>query len=77
VGTALRADRLIAERAVLDPGYHFVGAVAVVKRAHDDEVGLSAVGARRFVNDKVAGMALVHPLALGNIFEVFVFFCEI
>lgn len=47
----------------------------MVERTHDLEMGLTAIGAGRGIDNKVTGMALVMPLFFGNIFESFVFFC--
>ena len=58
----------------LYPGDHLVGAVTVVKRAHDLELGLPAVRAWVLVHDEMAGMALVFPLRFRDIFEFRVFF---
>jgi hypothetical protein len=52
-------------------------AVAMVERAHDLEMGLSAIGAGRGIDNKVTGMALVMPFFFGNFFNSFVFFCQI
>ncbi len=77
MGTAFRADCLVAEGTELDPGNHLVGAVAVVKRAHYGKMGFAAVRAWGRVNNKVARMALVYTLFFRNIFKFFVFFCQI
>jgi hypothetical protein len=75
MGAALRADGFAAERAVLNPGDHFMGTVAVVEWAHDLKVGLTAVGAGHCIDNKVAGVSFVLVLFFGNIFEAFIFFC--
>ena len=67
VGTALGADCLAAERAVLDTRYDLVGAVAVVKGAHDLEMCLAAVRTGVLINDEVAGMAFVFTFCFRNI----------
>src|SRR5208337_1266466 len=67
VGAALGADRLAAERAVFDPRDHFMGAVAVVERAHQFEVGLAAVRTRVLLNNEVAGVALVFTFVFRDI----------
>ena len=76
MGAAFGADGLAAQGAVLDPGDHLVHAVAVVERAHDLKLGLTAVRARVLVYDEVAGMALVFALGFRNIVEFLVFFCN-
>lgn len=52
-----------------------MGAVTVVEWAHDLQMCLATVGTGIFINDKVAGVALVLSFFFGNIFEFFVFFC--
>mgnify|MGYP007068282978 CR=1 FL=1 len=76
MGTALGADGLAAQGAVLDPGDHLVRAVAVIERAHDLKLGLPTIRARDLVHDEVAGMALVFALYFRNIVEFLVFFCN-
>jgi hypothetical protein len=52
-----------------------MGAVAVVEWTHDLEIGLTAIGAGRGIDNKVTGMALVMPFFFGNFFDSLVFFC--
>ncbi len=76
MGAAFWAYGFPAEGAVRNSRNDFMGAVAVVKGTHDREVLLTASGAGGFINDEVAGMALVFPLVPGDIFEPPVFFCQ-
>ena len=69
---ALGANRLAAEGAVFDPRDDFVGAVAVVKRAHHFKVRLTAVGAGLLIYDEVTGVAFVFTLLFGNFIEALV-----
>jgi hypothetical protein len=77
MGTAFGTDRISAEGTVLNSRYNFMGAMTVIKGAHDTEMLLPTLGAGGLIDDKVAGMALVCPLVLGDIFEPFVFFGQI
>ena len=67
--SALGTDSFSAERAVLDTRDDLVGAVAVVKRAHDLKVRLAAFRTRLFVDDEVTGVALVFALLFRNIVQ--------
>lgn len=50
-----------------------MGAVTVVKRAHDLKVRLAAFRAWLFVDDEVTGVALVFALLFRNIVQFLVF----
>lgn len=76
MGAAFRTDGFTAEWTVIDSRDHLMGAVAVIEGAHDLNMFLPAVRARILVHDKVAGKALVFALALRNIVEALVFFCQ-
>lgn len=65
---AFRADWLVAEGTVFDCLSDIVGAVTVVKRAHDLKLCLATAGARCFIDNVVAGMALVPAFFIWNIF---------
>jgi hypothetical protein len=45
-----------------------MGAVTVVKGAHDNEILLPTPWAGDFIDDEMAGMALVCAVVLGDIF---------
>jgi hypothetical protein len=77
MGTAFGTDGLFAERAVLNPGYHLVGAAAVIERTHHFEMSLAAIGAGLGIDNKVTGMALVMPFFFRYFFDSLVFFCQI
>ena len=53
-----------------------MGAVAVVKRAHDLQVRLAAFWARLFVYDEVTGVALVFALLFRNIVRSLIFLSQ-
>ena len=73
---AIRTDWLSTEGAVFDCLCYIVGAVAVIKRAHNLKLCLTAAGARCFIDNMVAGVALVPALFNRNIFKSGVFFLE-
>ena len=77
MGTAFWADSITAERTVLNSRYNFMGAVTVVKGAHDNEMILTTPRTGGLINDEMAGMALVFPLVTGDIFEPIKFFYQI
>jgi len=72
--TALGADGFATERTVIYPGNYLVVTVAVIERAHDFKMRLLAVGAWQFINNKVAGVALVFAFLFRNIVKSLVFF---
>ena len=74
--TAFRADRFTAQRTVLDTRYNLMVAVAVIKRAHDFKVRLTAVGTWLFIDNEVAGMALILAFLFRNIINIFKFICQ-
>lgn len=76
VTAAFRADWLATEGAVFDGLSDIVAAVTVIKRAHDLKLCLTAAGARCFIDNMVAGMALVSAFFIWNIFKSGVFFFE-
>jgi hypothetical protein len=69
VRTALRAYRFPAEGAILYLGEHLVGTVAMIQRAHDGQVLLTTLGAGRFVDHQVTGIALVTTIVYWNILK--------
>jgi hypothetical protein len=76
MAAALRTDRLPAEGAVFNGLRDTVGAVTVVKRAHDHKLCFAAAGARFFIDNVVTGVALVPAFVNGDIFKRRVFFFE-
>lgn len=79
MAAAFRADRLAAEGAVFDRLCDIVGTVAVVERAHNHQLCLTAAGTWFFIDNVVAGVALVPALFNGDIFKrgIFVFEAEL
>jgi len=73
VRAAFGADRLAAEGAVIDAGDDIVGAVCVVERAHDLELGLAADRAGGGLHHMVAGVALVAPFFFRYVLRLSVF----
>lgn len=73
---AFRTDWLATERAVFDCLSDIVGAVTVVKWAHDLKLCFTAAGAWCFINNVVTGMALVPAFFIWNILKSGVFFLE-
>jgi hypothetical protein len=73
---AFRADGGMAQWTIIDPRKDLMGAVTVIKGAHNLEVFLATLRARCLIDNKVAGMTLVPAFGSGNIFEVRVFFCN-
>jgi len=73
---AFRTDWLAAEGTVFDCLSDIVGAVTVVKRAHDLKLCLTTAGARCFIDNVVTGMALVPAFFIWNILKSGVFFLE-
>lgn len=76
MGTTVGAYRLPAEGTVLDSRYDLMGAVAVVKGAHDDEMLIAALWAGLFIDDKMTGVALVTPLGNGDVSKLLVLFSQ-
>jgi hypothetical protein len=77
MGAALRADCLAAQGTVFDARHDLVGAMAVVKRAHDLEVRLTAAGTGALLNNEVAGVALVFAFLFRNLVYTLVFLCQL
>jgi len=69
VGSAFRADRSAAEGAVLDPADNWMVAMAVIERAHDLKILLTADRAGGLVDDKIAVVTLIAPLRLRDLFQ--------
>ena len=72
-----RADGFTTERAVLDTRNNLVVAVAVVKRAHNFKMRLTAVRTWLLIDNEVAGVALVFALIFRNIIDSFEFICQV
>ena len=73
---AIRTNWLSTKGAVFDCLCYIVCAVTVIKRAHNLKLCLTAAGARCFIDNMVAGVALVPALFNRNIFKSGVFFLE-
>jgi hypothetical protein len=76
MGTAFRTDSGMAERTIIDPGKDLMGAVTMVKGAHNLQVLFTTFRAWCLFDNEVAGMALVPPFGTWNIFKKLVLFCN-
>jgi hypothetical protein len=76
---AFRTDWLATEGAVFNSLCDTVGAVAVVKRAHDHQLCFTTGGAGCVIDDMVTGVALVLAFFNGDIFKsgIFIFKAEL
>ena len=74
--TAFRADGLAAEGTIFDGLGDIVNTVTVVERAHNYKVCLATARAGFFIDNMVAGMALVPAFFNRDIFEGGVFLFE-
>lgn len=73
---AVRADRFTAEGTIFYTRNNLMGAVAVVKGAHDHEVLIAALRAGLLIDDEMTGVAFVTPLGNGDIFKLPVLFSQ-